>query len=388
MDNFKEVFVLKDLINSPIAKEIISSCPSAEIYLVDNQLPQTVLASSRVLTASKTAGQKIRQGKQLLLIGKGSIVGRFEGADKRIKCPSFERLNPSLNCPFNCSWCFLVGTHRTLRPYLSLKINYEDHLRELEVVTSSRKNFFVYGELQDGTALEPASGFLHTFIPYFGAKQYAKLLVLTKAVEIAGLIELSHQGHTIFSCSLQASPYDQVFEKGAPSTECRLAKMKVMGEHGYPLRVRIDPMVLMPGWSGHYSSLVKKIFNTISPERITLGVPRFEPPTKALVKKMLQETDPKNPLLEQIDILEYQLPEAIINGKKSRGKLTYSEDIRIAMYSFMIREIRRYSDIPIALCKETESVWSAVGLDLSKVQCNCVEDSVNLNLGSEGESYE
>jgi spore photoproduct lyase len=102
---------------------------------------------------------------------------------------------------------------------------------------------------------------------------------------IDGLPDLKHDGNTVFSCTLQASPYDMMFEKGAPSTEYRLAQMKAMGEHGYPLRVRIDPMVFLPEWAKHYSDLVTKIFATIKLERITLGVPRFEAPTKTLVKK-------------------------------------------------------------------------------------------------------
>jgi spore photoproduct lyase len=380
VSGIKEILVLEDLMGSSVVSRIIANYPEARIGSVQNQLPQTILSSSIILSSAKSLPEKIKLGKQVLVLGKGSIVGRFEVSDTGVKCPSFERLNPCYNCPFHCSWCFLVGTFRGLRPFLYLKVNYEDHLREIDEHTSSGKHFFVYGELQDGTAFEPASGFLKMLIPHLAQKDNVKLLILTKAASIDGLSGLKHGGNTIFSCTLQASPYDMMFEKGAPSTEYRLAKMKVMGEHGYPLRVRINPIVFLPGWVKHYSDLVAKIFATIEPERITLGVPRFEAPTKTLVKKVLLQTDPDNPLLWQLDLLEYQHPEAVTDGKRSRGKFSYPEDVRVGIYSFIIEEIRERSSIPIALCKETKPVWEAVGLDLSKVQCNCVWESVDLSL--------
>jgi len=380
VSGIKEILILEELIDSPIVSRITANYPKAKVGLVKNQLPQTILKSSMILSSAKTLPEKINLGKQVLVLGKGSIVSRFEVSDRRVKCPSFERLNPCYNCPFQCSWCFLAGTFRGLRPFLYLKVNCEDHIREIDKHTSSGKHFFVYGELQDGTALESASGFLKMLIPHLAQKDTVKLLILTKAASIDGLPDLKHGGNTIFSCTLQASPYDIIFEKGAPHTEYRLAKMKVMGDHGYPLRVRIDPIVFLPGWAKHYSTLITKIFVTIKPERITLGVPRFEAPTKALIKRLLRETDPDNFLLSQLDLLEYQFPEAATNGKRSRGKFTYPEDTRVNIYSYIIEEIRKHSDIPIALCKETGSVWRAVGLDLSKVQCNCVWESVDLSL--------
>jgi spore photoproduct lyase len=53
------------------------------------------------------------------------------------------------------------------------------------------------------------------------------------------------------------------------------------------------------------------------------------------------------------------------------GKYSFSEEKRAEIFSFVTAEIRKYSDCPIALCKESVTVWDIVGLDLSKCQCAC-----------------
>jgi hypothetical protein len=66
-----------------------------------------------------------------------------------------------------------------------------------------------------------------------------------------------------------------------------------------------------------------------------------------------------------------------------RGQSIYGgkngESQRIAIFKFIIDEIRKYSDCPVALCKESSSVWQEVGLDLSKCKCVCQLDFADLS---------
>jgi len=65
--------------------------------------------------------------------------------------------------------------------------------------------------------------------------------------------------------------------------------------------------------------------------------------------------------------------------KRSKsGKYSFIEEDRAEIFSFIMNEIRKYSDCPIALCKESASVWNKVGLPLSKCSCACQLDSLNM----------
>jgi len=51
----------------------------------------------------------------------------------------------------------------------------------------------------------------------------------------------------------------------------------------------------------------------------------------------------------------------------------YELGARINLYKYVVDGIKKRSDSQIALCKETEEVWSAVGLKLKRKnpKCHC-----------------
>jgi len=60
------------------------------------------------------------------------------------------------------------------------------------------------------------------------------------------------------------------------------------------------------------------------------------------------------------------------DGERAQS-MTYSfaRGRRVKMYKHIIDEIRKYSDCPIALCRETRKTWKEVGLDSSDRACAC-----------------
>jgi len=66
------------------------------------------------------------------------------------------------------------------------------------------------------------------------------------------------------------------------------------------------------------------------------------------------------------------------SAKPKVGKYSYPEEKRIEIFDCILREIRKYSNCPVALCKESAFVWEQVGLDLSQCQCVCQLDYVDM----------
>ena len=62
------------------------------------------------------------------------------------------------------------------------------------------------------------------------------------------------------------------------------------------------------------------------------------------------------------------------------GKYSFSEADRVKIFDFVIKEIQKYSECPIALCKESASVWNQLGLDLSKMRCVCQLDYADMTI--------
>jgi len=201
--------------------------------------------------------------------------------------------------------------------------------------------------------------------------------MLTKSDNVDEILDLPHNGHTIIAWSMNNELVSRKFEIGAPPFMRRLnAAQKVQGA-GYPVRIRLDPIVPFDGWQQAYAETVKTIFERIQPERVTLGTLRFE----AGFYKNRHNIFTSGPELP--GILEGMQPmfepKLMTSGKESVGKYSFSEDQRIDIFSFIIKEIRRYSDCRIALCKESSRVWDDLGLEKSRCSCVCQLDYADMS---------
>jgi spore photoproduct lyase len=370
-----EIVIHRKVENDPVTQSIISQCQDIPIIFVSDANSKSVVQASEILLASgDTMLDKILAGKHVLFISPvtGGEVDRFEMKDDRMLCPHFQRLKYAMNgCFYQCDWCYLKLTYRTVRPFITVKAEYDRIIEQIEkkLEIGSEPKFFNSGEFADSLSLEHLTGAARKFIPWFGTTENGYLFMLTKSDNVDEILNLPHSGHTIIAWSMNNELVSRKFETGAPPFERRLNAAHRVQEAGYPLRVRLDPIVPLNGWQEAYAETIEAIFEKVRPERITLGTLRFEdgfykmrdsifksgPELRAIIKDMQPMFEPK-----------------LYPGKKrpSVGKWSFSEEKRIEIFNFAINEIRKYSDCKIALCKESASVWDA--LDLSRSECSCV----------------
>lgn len=295
-------------------------------------------------------------------IGDGSIIKRFDKTPPPIKatdvvCPHFFELKWATGCPFDCSWCYLKGTLRFLPQKAKPKVKdyrkIESHVRAFFTDLNHPKEILNTGEIADSLMYENSGkSFSKFIISIFEAQTKHKVLFVTKSTNIKNLLELNSHKQAIISFSLNAEEAAKKWEKGAPKISERIAAAKKVIEAEYETRIRIDPMIPIPGWEKHYIKLIDQIFEKIVPERITLGSLRG-----------LQST---------------------INGSSDRSWLRYLSEssnwgkkvaftTRYQMYSLIIDHLfKKYGYTKVALCKETKAMWEKLGKDYKKIKCNCI----------------
>ncbi len=294
-------------------------------------------------------------------VGDGSIITRFDktplptrSAD--VICPHFIELKWAYGCPFDCAWCYLKGTFRfqptKTKPVFKDRQKVEMHTRKfLEEVTTPE--ILNTGEIADslmGEGLkEPFSKFI---IPIFEEQNRHKVLFVTKSDNVKHLLEINPHNQAIISFSLNADEVAKRWEKGAPSVDRRIEAGRKLSQAGYEVRIRIDPVVPVPDWKVQYTNLINQIFDSFTPERITLGSLRG-----------LQTT---------------------INGSKDTSWVGYLTEksnwgkkvdfkIRYETYATIINLLKEnYSYSNVALCKETLAMWGRLGMDYKTIKCNCV----------------
>ena len=374
----KEIIINEKVMDDPVTEYVLNQCKDVPFKYVNSGRPDAVVAASNILKNKDSMLDKILAGKQVLYIGPpgNDTVDLFTMPDDRMVCPHFDRLKLASNgCFYQCDWCYLKLTYRAAFPFISIKTDYEKIKRQLarKLNRSDEPVIFNSGELADSLALDHLTRAGREFIPWFGRSGNGYLYMLTKSDNVDDILDLDHNGHTVIAWSMNNANVSRKFEIGAPTFQRRLAASRKVQEAGYPLRIRLDPIVPFDGWQDAYAETIKSVFSEVSPERVTLGTLRFEKGFYNM-RSSLFTTGPELPRM--MEDMQPMFPPKMFPGNKhpKSGKYSFSESKRSEIFSFAVNEIRKYSNCRIALCKESENVWRQVGLDVSRCSCVCQLD--------------
>jgi len=142
--------------------------------------------------------------------------------------------------------------------------------------------------------------------------------------------------------------------------EERLDAARRCQEHGYRLRLRIDPGLLYEDGQSDYAELIRSSLAVLEPENITLGMLRLLPGHFALAQQAYSGRGAA-------------LRHAGLSEKASDGKLRYPAPRRVEFYRFAIDVIRSFDQqVSIGLCRETPEVWASLSHRCNRHQCNCL----------------
>jgi spore photoproduct lyase len=379
----KEIFVHEKIVADPITKFFLKKCSGIPVKYVRSGKAKDIVEASDIL---KSAGvsmlDKILAGKKIVYISPaGDAVDVFTMADNRMVCPHFDRLKLASNgCYYHCDWCYLKLTYRAALPYITVRVQYDQIRRQLNsrLCETQIPIMFNSGELADSLSMEHLTRAGREFIAWFGATENGYLFMLTKSDNVDAILNLPHNGHTMVAWSINADIVSQQFEIGAPSFKRRLEAVYKVQQAGYPIRLRLDPIVPFNDWQKTYSQTIQRIFDRVNPERITIGTLRFEKGFYNMRNSIFTTGSELSSYLA--DMQPMFAPKTFAGFKSSKsGKYSFADDKRFEIFRFIINEIRKYSDCKIALCKESSDLWNKLGLELSRCSCVCQLDFVDMS---------
>ena len=179
-----------------------------------------------------------------------------------------------LNCPFDCRYCFLQGMF-TSANYV-LFVNYEAFLEEIADVTRNCDGpvHVFSGYDCDSLALEPLTRFAEYFVAGFAGMPDATLELRTKSTQIRSLLAQPAHARCIVAMSIAPAGVITRFEHGTPGLEERLGALKRLQQHGWPIGLRFDPLLVFADCEAVYREFFARVFATLDPAAIhsvTLG---------------------------------------------------------------------------------------------------------------------
>lgn len=305
-----------------------------------------------------------KEERRVSEVADGSIITLFDKTPpprkpKDVICPHFMELKWANGCPFNCSYCYLQGTFRSLErgkdPHIKNFRKISRHLKAFFLEAPDRPEILNTGEVSDSFLSEGTENPFSTFIlRKFKEQEQHKVLFVTKSNWVDHLLqpEFKDPTYAIVSFSLNPKEITTKWEKGTPSPKERIKAAKKVDEFGYETRIRIDPMIPLEGWSEFYKELVDEIFNRLRPERVTLGSLRGLSTTirNAWDRSWVPYLSESSNWGKKIDL-----------------------EKRIEMYDVVITHLEeKWNFTEIGLCKETTELWEELGRNWKNITCNCI----------------
>jgi spore photoproduct lyase len=302
---------------------------------------------------------------------RGRYIKQFEGPGfgSGVVCFKFWELVPAWGCPYECAYCFLqTNPHARMNEGALGGViygNWRHMLDEVDLwLASPTPRMLIVGELQDGLVFDGAYAkvtgkpLTHHLVPLFARQDRHRLIFLTKSVLVSHALELEPTPQVVFSWSVNAEYVSRRWEKGAPPPAKRFGAAERMKKAGWPVRLRLDPMVPYEDgrqrWRDGYARAIDRI-NGLGPEMVTIGALR------ATDKGKLRGAAEKNG--REAGLFDY-LSEKDPSGFKHRLPF----EAQVEMFRFALGRLDRKRTVP-ALCKEDASVWRAVGLGFNGCHC-------------------
>ena len=194
-----------------------------------------------------------------------------------------------LNCLYDCRYCFLQGMYRSAHHVLY--VNYEDFAGEIDrtlAAAGNRTSWFFSGYDCDSLAMEPVSGFVGHFLPFFAARPQARLELRTKSTQIRSLLKAEAIPNVVVAFSFTPDEVYRALEHKVPGIERRLEAMLQLQQAGWALGLRFDPMIYQEGYQTHYRTLFDQLFSRLDSAALhSVSLGSFRLP-RGYFKKMVQ----------------------------------------------------------------------------------------------------
>jgi len=279
-------------------------------------------------------------------------------------CQSAWHLHAIVGCHFRCAYC-------NFGHFLNIMMNVEEFVARLDgwMRRCPRQTLFQYDNYTDAVCFEPEYGGARLLVEHFARRPGRTLeLYVGKSNHVDFLLDYDHRGRTLCCWSLSAETQSRRLEAGSAPMERRIEAMRRCQEAGYPVRVRLSPIIPVRDWRRENRRMIRLLFDRVRPDLVTMEPLRF---LDAADLHNLMDRDLLDPaFLRRMDEAQ---------GAPYAQGCEVPEDYRREIYAFFFQELARVSpDTPVAFCREKRAVWSAFadefarrGQHPDRYVCNC-----------------
>ncbi len=239
----------------------------------------------------------------------------------------------SSGCSAMCLYCYLVCNYNKCA-YLRLFVNREQMLDGLlkKADAAPEPQTFEIGSNSDLVLENSVTDNLRYTIERFAREGRGHITFPTKFDLVAPLLNLDHEGKTIFRMSVNPEEIVRRVELSTSPLQARIEALNRMAEAGYPVGILIAPVILLPEWKQLYRDLIRQLADELSEKVRQTGFIEVILMTYSFVQNAIN-TDAFPGAVQLLN-------REIMTGR-GRGKYCYRNEVRMEAEAFLREELSR-----------------------------------------------
>lgn len=253
MKLFTAVYYEPGILDYPLGQKLKQDFSDLPWHEIDNH--------NRIEEMTKRPNSDFTKMKRFLIIGTRKTHRYVENQ----KISDYLVPFTSSGCTAMCLYCYLVCNYNKCA-YLRLFVNREQMMDRLirASVKSEKPQTFEIGSNSDLVLENMITENLKWVIPTFAREGRGRITFPTKFASVKPLLDLPHQGKTIFRMSVNPQEIIDTIELGTSPLNQRIEAVNAMCEAGYPVGILIAPIILNDGWEKQYLDLIDQLADTLT----------------------------------------------------------------------------------------------------------------------------
>lgn len=247
---FAQIFIEKGARDYALTKSILNRFPKSHLVEIDRY--QEVFNRSRQNWRDSKIGQK-------LIIAKKTEPFLYPASDviQGAKNGGIFYTTPILNCIYDCDYCFLQGKFNSAHAVIF--VNDHDFFSAAKQQLNEGPFTLCPSYETDLLAFQSIAPWWSSWVEFATRNPSVTVELRSKSSVSGPILALSPVNNVILSWSIAPHEISHKYEKGTPMTNNRLNAARVAIDHGWKVRLCIDPILPIKGWQDIYRGFIRDL---------------------------------------------------------------------------------------------------------------------------------
>ncbi len=318
-DLFSHLYIERAVLEHPQTQHIMARFKRSHVIIIEHY---------KEVFNRNNQSFRIQSRSKNLILARKSAPFLYEGSfySDGFEFENFFYTQSLLGCLYDCDYCYLQGLYSSAHTVLF--VNIEDFFDAL-LPYLNRPTLAAISYDTDTLALEKLTGQSAAWIHFAHTQPNLNLEIRTKSANFKAIQTCTPSTQIVLAWTLSPQKIIDRYEHHTPSLEARLRAICSAIDHGWQVRICIDPMIYTEDFATLYPPLIDEIFLHVEPSRLyslTLGSFRMSAQHLKKIKKMRHS-----------DLAFY--PYAV-----NEGIVAYPKALEQQMLDIMLEKACRYID--------------------------------------------